>query len=59
MVVLPVSEDSAQLVAVMSPAMKSVVASLLVKVRATASVPVVAPLVTEDEVIVMVGPVPS
>jgi len=54
-----VSEDSVQLVAVMSVATKSVVASLLVKVRATASVPVVAPLVTEDEVIAIVGPEPS
>ena len=52
------SADSVQMVAVMSVATKSLVASLLVKVRATASVPVVAPLVT-DEVIAMVGPVPS
>ena len=43
----------------MSVATKSVVASLLVKVSATASVPVVAPLATVAEVIAMVGPVPS
>ena len=49
MLELPVSEDSVQLVAVMSSAMKSVVASLLVKVRATASVPVVAPLAISRE----------
>ena len=50
---------SVQLPAVMSPTAKSVVASLLVKVRATAAVPVVEPLSTVADVIVMVGPVPS
>jgi hypothetical protein len=44
---------------VMSACAKSLVASLLVKVRATAAVAVDAPLVTVAEVIVMVGPVVS
>ena len=50
---------SVQLPAVMSAAAKSVVASLLVKTKAAAAVPVVAPLATVADVIVMVGPVPS
>jgi hypothetical protein len=53
-----VKEESVQPVAVMSASAKLVVASLLVKVRVTAEVVVLAPLLTVDEVIVIVGEVP-
>ena len=55
----PESDPSEQPLTVMSPATKSLVASLDVKVSAMAAVVVDAPLLTVDVLIVIVGTVPS